>query len=95
MRVFKSMGFISLAVLGVVALFSYINPRPMDQALESAVKLVKPELVADSGPLSEHYRIVEGSVYDGDTLRVTDGRQKRNEDQILRRRAREGPSGRY
>ncbi len=43
---------------------------------ESALKAVKRELVADSGPLSEHYQIVEGSVYDGDTLRVTDGRSE-------------------
>ena len=61
MRVFKSMGFIPLAVLGVVTLFSYINPRPLDRAFEPAVKAVKPDLIADSGSLSEHYRIVEGS----------------------------------
>ncbi len=40
------------------------------------MKAVKPELVADSGPMSEHYQIVEGSIYDGDTLRVTDGREE-------------------
>ena len=76
MRIFKSRGFIPLAVLGAIALFNYLNPRPLDQAFESAVKAVKPELVADSGPMSEHYQIVEGSVYDGDTLRVTDGRKE-------------------
>ena len=76
MRVFKPRSFIPLAVLGAIALFSYINPRPLERSLESAVKAVKPELVADSGLLSEHYQIVEGSVYDGDTLRVTDGRKE-------------------
>ena len=76
MRVFKSRGFIPLAVLGGLALLSYINPRAFDRAFESAVKALRPELIADSGPLSEHYRIVEGSVYDGDTLRVTDGRSE-------------------
>lgn len=74
MQILKSKGFVPLAVLGVIALFNYINPRLFDQALESAVKAVKPELIADSGPTSEYYRLVEGSVYDGDTLRVPDGR---------------------
>lgn len=76
MRVFKPRSFIPLAVLGAIALFSCINSRPLERSLESAVKAVKPELVADSSPLSEHYQIVEGSVYDGDTLRVTDGRSE-------------------
>ena len=76
MRVSKLRSFIPLTVLGAIALFSYINPRPLERSLESAVKAVKPELVADSGLLSEHYQIVEGSVYDGDTLRVTDGRKE-------------------
>ena len=76
MRIFKTRGLVPLAVLGEIALFNYLNPRPLDRAFESAVKAVKPELVADSGPTSEHYRLVEGSVYDGDTLRVTDGRSE-------------------
>lgn len=76
MRIFKSRGFVPLAVIGAIALFNYLNLRPFDRAFESAVKAVKPELVADSGPTSEHYRLVEGSVYDGDTLRVTDGRSE-------------------
>ena len=76
MRVSKPRGFIPLAVLGVIALFSCINSRPLERSLESAVRAVKPELVADSGPLSEQYQIVEGSVYDGDTLRVTDGKSE-------------------
>ena len=76
MQTFKAKGFVLLAVLGAIALLNYLNPRLLDQALESAVKAVKPELVADSSLIGEHYQIVDGSVYDGDTLRVTDGRSE-------------------
>ena len=48
MRTFKARGFVLLAVLSAIALLNYLNPRLLDQALESAVKAVKPELVADS-----------------------------------------------
>ena len=76
MRVFKPRSFIPLAVLGAIALFNYINPHLFERSLESVVRAIKPELVADSAPLSEHYQVVEGSVYDGDTLRVTDGKSE-------------------
>ena len=76
MRIFKAGSLALLSVLGVIALLNYLNPRLLDQALESAVKAVKPELVADSGSTSDLYQIVDGSVYDGDTLRVTDGRSE-------------------
>jgi endonuclease YncB( thermonuclease family) len=76
MRTFKARGFVLLAALGAIALLNYLNPRLLDQALKSAVKAVEPELVVDSGPMSEYYQIVEGSIYDGDTLRVTDGKSE-------------------
>jgi hypothetical protein len=72
MRVSKSSGFLTVLALGAIALFSYINPRPLERSLESVVKAVKPKFVADSSPLSEQYQIVEGSVYGGDTLGPSD-----------------------
>ena len=74
MRIFKAGSLALLSVLVVISLFNYLNPRLLDQMLESSVKAVKPELVVDSSPIGEHYQIVEGSIYDGDTIRVTDGR---------------------
>lgn len=76
MQITKSQSFMAIAALAGIALFNHINPRPFDQALEAVVKIAMPGLVADSGPMSEDYKIVEGSIYDGDTLRVTDGRSE-------------------
>ena len=76
MRIFKAGSLALLSVLGAIALFNYFNPRLLDQALESAVKAVKLELPVDGSLIGEHHRIVEGSVYDGDTLRVTDGKSE-------------------
>lgn len=74
--IWKSKGFVPLAVLGAIAILTHLFPSATDQALAPIFKAARPDLVADSGPTSDRYRIVEGSVYDGDTLRVTDGRQE-------------------
>ncbi len=74
--IWKSKGFIPLAALGAIAILTNLFPRVTDQAFEPIFEAARPDLVVDSGPTSEHYRIVEGSIYDGDTLRVTDGGQE-------------------
>ena len=75
-KIWKSRGFIPLLTVGAIALMTNLFPDQTYQALEPIFETVRPNLVADSGPMSEHYRIVEGSIYDGDTLRVTDGQKE-------------------
>lgn len=74
--IWKSKGFVPLAVLGAIAILTYLFPRAAGLTFAPIFEAARPDLVADSGPTSERYRLVEGSVYDGDTLRVTDGRQE-------------------
>ena len=76
MRTFKSRGFVLLAVLGAIALFGYIERRPFEQEVGLGEQDKQTDLLVESGPTSDRYQIVEGSVYDGDTVRVTDGRSE-------------------
>lgn len=59
-----------------ITLVNYIDLESFDQPQESAVEVVAPELVAESGSTGGYYQVVAGSIYDGDTLRVTDGRSE-------------------
>ena len=74
--IWKSKGFIPLAALGAITILTHLFPGSTERALAPIFEKGQPEPVADRDSTSEHYRIVEGSVYDGDTLRVTDGRKE-------------------
>lgn len=71
-RLLRLRGSVPLLAIGAIATLTNLFPNQTYQALEPIFETVRPDL-ASSSPTSEHYRIVEGSVYDGDTLRVTDG----------------------
>ncbi|WP_346293957.1 thermonuclease family protein [Sphaerothrix gracilis] len=65
----KTRGLIPLLILGAIAATAKWLPESVTEAIATA-------LPTDSMPVSEHYQLVPGSVYDGDTLRVTDGTQE-------------------
>lgn len=67
MKIWKRRGFIpAVIVIGVVAL----SPRLFNQQIEAAID------AAAGGQNTEWYQLVEGSIYDGDTLRVERGGQE-------------------
>ena len=73
MRNFKTRGLIPLLAVGAIAAFGSVTKwtwPPLPEPLAEATSFLSP------GPWvgeSEQYQLVPGSIYDGDTLRVTDG----------------------
>ncbi|WP_346294071.1 hypothetical protein [Sphaerothrix gracilis] len=57
---------VPLLILGAIAATAKWLPESVTEAIATA-------LPSSSMPVSEHYQLVPGSVYNGDTLRVTDG----------------------
>jgi endonuclease YncB( thermonuclease family) len=57
-----------LLLLGVIALTAKLWPQTMQRAFS--------QLGTNELGQSKHYKVVPGSVYDGDTLRVSDGGQE-------------------
>lgn len=67
MRIWQRKGFIPLVlVAGVVAAAPKLFPGPINAAIDAAA----------GGQNTEWYQVVEGSIYDGDTLRVERGGQE-------------------
>lgn len=67
MRIWQRKGFIPLVlVVGVVAVAPKLFPGPINAAIDAAA----------GGQNTEWYQVVEGSIYDGDTLRVERGGQE-------------------
>ena len=73
MRKLKTRGLIPLLAVGAIAAFGTATKwkwPPLPESLAQATNFRTP------GPWvgeSEQYQLVPGSIYDGDTLRVTDG----------------------
>lgn len=73
MRRLKTRGLIPLLAVGAIAAFAAATkwmPEPVTEAVAKATSILSP---GPSVAMSEQYQLVPGSVYDGDTLRVTDG----------------------
>ena len=67
MRIWQRRGFIPVVLaMGVVAIAPKLFPQQIEAAIDSAA----------GGQNTEWYQLVEGSVYDGDTLRVERGGQE-------------------
>ena len=65
-------GVVPLLVLGVIAAAVKWIPESVTEAMTGVVSGLGDQTMPDS----EYYQLVPGSVYDGDTLRVTDGLQE-------------------
>ncbi|MEM0979543.1 MAG: hypothetical protein AAGH78_04630 [Cyanobacteria bacterium P01_H01_bin.58] len=72
MQILKTRGLVPLLVLGAISALPRLFPQAADRVFESVAEVTAPTSVANS----EHYQLVPGSIYDGDTLRVTDGSQE-------------------
>ena len=82
MQKFKTRGLIPLLVVGVIITIPRLFPqtrhlidtaKAMTQATWQAMDTAKTLTHEAAIPDSEYYQLVPGSIYDGDTLRVTDG----------------------
>lgn len=67
MKLSKGLAF-AIPLLGAIALAAKLSP----QTTQQAVSLSGTHELGES----KRYQVVEGSIYDGDTLRVSDGRQE-------------------
>jgi endonuclease YncB( thermonuclease family) len=68
MKPFQKIGIATLLLLSAIALTNKISPQAMQQMLSP--------LGANELGESKHYQVVTGSIYNGDTLRVSDGEQE-------------------
>jgi endonuclease YncB( thermonuclease family) len=68
MKLPRRSGTAILLLLGAIALATKLSPQTIQQALP----------LPSTGEMgkSKHYQIVAGSIYDGDTLRVSDGKKE-------------------
>jgi len=76
MRNFKTRGLIPLLAVGAIATFGTATkwtwPPPEPLAEATSFLSLDPSVIGES----QQYWLVPGSVYDGDTLRVTDGSEE-------------------
>ena len=76
MHKLKTRGLIPLLAVGAIAAFGTATKwtwPPLPESLAQATSFLSPD---SSVAMSEYYRLVPGSIYDGDTLRVTDGSEE-------------------
>ena len=69
MKKLGTRGLVPLLVIGAIAAITRLFPQVTRQVIDAAKAISQNNTFPDS----EYWQLVEGSVYDGDTLQVTDG----------------------